>query len=161
MPDSGSDTPEAGAKGAPKASRFTTDVNTKWSDLLLLLCFFVAGLVDSAAFNMYGCFVSMQTGQSSLIPSTNSPLTTSSRKHHLCRSRRKPPTREPPQQSLVPLSCRHRLFRRRRPLLLQLPPSLRPSKAMGPHLILPHPGSPHRPRCTTRYSRRSMEPSPR
>ncbi|KAJ4003590.1 hypothetical protein NW752_011014 [Fusarium irregulare] len=62
MPDSGSDTPEAGAKGAPKASRFTADIKTKWSDLLLLLCFFVAGLVDSAAFNMYGCFVSMQTG---------------------------------------------------------------------------------------------------
>ncbi|KAF4442644.1 hypothetical protein F53441_11685 [Fusarium austroafricanum] len=66
MPDSGSgsDNPEAGPKGGskPVANRFTTEIDTKWGDLLLLICFFVAGLVDSAAFNMYGCFVSMQTG---------------------------------------------------------------------------------------------------
>ncbi|KAI1029908.1 hypothetical protein LB503_008387 [Fusarium chuoi] len=65
MPDSGSDSPEAGVKGetkSPVASRFTTEVDTRWGDILLLICFFVAGLVDSAAFNMYGCFVSMQTG---------------------------------------------------------------------------------------------------
>ncbi|KAI5458993.1 hypothetical protein BGZ63DRAFT_390094 [Mariannaea sp. PMI_226] len=42
--------------------RWTVDINTRWGDLLLLMCFFIAGLVDSAAFNMYGCFVSMQTG---------------------------------------------------------------------------------------------------
>jgi hypothetical protein len=66
MPDSGSDNPEAGPKGeskSPVASRFTTEIDTRWGDILLLICFFVAGLVDSAAFNMYGCFVSMQTGQ--------------------------------------------------------------------------------------------------
>ncbi|KAH7244435.1 uncharacterized protein BKA55DRAFT_85040 [Fusarium redolens] len=65
MPDSGSDNPEAGPKGEPKspvASRFTTEIDPRWGDILLLICFFVAGLVDSAAFNMYGCFVSMQTG---------------------------------------------------------------------------------------------------
>ncbi|KAM0078935.1 hypothetical protein ACKRZS_008803 [Fusarium odoratissimum] len=65
MPDSGSDNPEAGPKGeskSPVASRFTTEIDTRWGDILLLICFFVAGLVDSAAFNMYGCFVSMQTG---------------------------------------------------------------------------------------------------
>ncbi|KAF5679770.1 DUF1275 domain-containing protein [Fusarium heterosporum] len=64
MPDSGSDNPEAGPKGgSPKpVSRFSAEVDTRWGDLLLLVCFFVAGLVDSAAFNMYGCFVSMQTG---------------------------------------------------------------------------------------------------
>lgn len=37
-------------------------IDTKWADGLLLLCFFCSGLVDSMAFNMYGCFVSMQTG---------------------------------------------------------------------------------------------------
>ncbi|KAF4955595.1 hypothetical protein FGADI_4430 [Fusarium gaditjirri] len=65
MPDSGSDNPEAAPKGetkSPVASRFTTEIDTRWGDILLLICFFVAGLVDSAAFNMYGCFVSMQTG---------------------------------------------------------------------------------------------------
>ncbi|KAM0231912.1 hypothetical protein ACHAPO_008210 [Fusarium lateritium] len=65
MPDSGSDNPEAGSKGGSPSTvsrRFTTDIDTRWGDLLLLVCFFIAGLVDSAAFNMYGCFVSMQTG---------------------------------------------------------------------------------------------------
>ncbi|KAF4971047.1 hypothetical protein FZEAL_9932 [Fusarium zealandicum] len=64
MPDSSSDNPEAGSKEAasPISRRFTSEVDVKWGDVLLLVCFFVAGLVDSAAFNMYGCFVSMQTG---------------------------------------------------------------------------------------------------
>ncbi|CAF3451887.1 hypothetical protein SNK03_002785 [Fusarium graminearum] len=64
MPDSGSDSPEAGPKGGfpTPVRRFTSDIDTRWGDLLLLVCFFIAGLVDSAAFNMYGCFVSMQTG---------------------------------------------------------------------------------------------------
>ncbi|KAM0544120.1 hypothetical protein ACHAPJ_012002 [Fusarium lateritium] len=65
MPDSSSDNPEAGSKEASPSSvskRFTSEVDVRWGDILLLVCFFVAGLVDSAAFNMYGCFVSMQTG---------------------------------------------------------------------------------------------------
>ncbi|KAL2682426.1 hypothetical protein Neosp_006877 [[Neocosmospora] mangrovei] len=65
MPDS-SDNPEAGSKEAvPPSSisrRFAAEVDVRWGDILLLVCFFVAGLVDSAAFNLYGCFVSMQTG---------------------------------------------------------------------------------------------------
>lgn len=65
MPDS-SDNPEAGSKeSVPTSSisrRFTAEVDVRWGDILLLVCFFVAGLVDSAAFNLYGCFVSMQTG---------------------------------------------------------------------------------------------------
>ncbi|KAF5020974.1 hypothetical protein F66182_6986 [Fusarium sp. NRRL 66182] len=61
MPDSSSDNPEAGPKRA-SSERFTAEVDVRWADILLLICFFVAGLVDSAAFNLYGCFVSMQTG---------------------------------------------------------------------------------------------------
>ncbi|KAH6962235.1 hypothetical protein BKA56DRAFT_736990 [Ilyonectria sp. MPI-CAGE-AT-0026] len=61
-----SESPEATAKEQARAigssQRWTGDVDTRWGDLLLLVCFLVAGLVDSAAFNMYGCFVSMQTG---------------------------------------------------------------------------------------------------
>ena len=38
------------------------NVTTKWADLLLILCFFVSGLVDSVAFNVWSCFASMQTG---------------------------------------------------------------------------------------------------
>lgn len=43
-------------------TRWTEEVDPRWGDLVLLVCFLIAGLVDSAAFNMYGCFVSMQTG---------------------------------------------------------------------------------------------------
>lgn len=43
--------------------RLDADVDPKWADLILLGCFFCSGLVDSMAFNMYACFVSMQTGQ--------------------------------------------------------------------------------------------------
>ncbi|KAH6622031.1 hypothetical protein C7974DRAFT_414705 [Boeremia exigua] len=42
--------------------RLDADVDAKWADLILLGCFFCSGLVDSMAFNMYACFVSMQTG---------------------------------------------------------------------------------------------------
>ncbi|KAM0425319.1 hypothetical protein ACHAPT_009375 [Fusarium lateritium] len=67
MPDTSSDNPEAGSKeSTPTTSsisqRLTAEVDVRWGDILLLVCFFIAGLVDSAAFNLYGCFVSMQTG---------------------------------------------------------------------------------------------------
>lgn len=43
--------------------RLDADIDAKWADLILLGCFFCSGLIDSMAFNMYACFVSMQTGQ--------------------------------------------------------------------------------------------------
>jgi hypothetical protein len=43
--------------------RLDADVDARWADLILLGCFFCSGLIDSMAFNMYACFVSMQTGQ--------------------------------------------------------------------------------------------------
>ena len=49
-------------------SRFTSDIDTAWADTILLGCFFVAGIVDSVAFNTYSCFVSMQTGESLSYP---------------------------------------------------------------------------------------------
>ena len=42
--------------------RLTAEIDTKWGDIILIGCFFCAGLIDSVAFNIYGCFVSMQTG---------------------------------------------------------------------------------------------------
>lgn len=42
--------------------RLDAQIDTKWGDLILLGCFFCSGLIDSMAFNMYSCFVSMQTG---------------------------------------------------------------------------------------------------
>lgn len=44
-------------------SRFTSDIDTKWGDVILLGCFLLTGMVDSVAFNTYSCFVGMQTGE--------------------------------------------------------------------------------------------------
>lgn len=44
-------------------SRFTSEVDPKWADAILLGCFLVAGIVDSVVYNKYTCFVSMQTGE--------------------------------------------------------------------------------------------------
>ncbi|GAE00001.1 conserved hypothetical protein [Paecilomyces variotii No. 5] len=41
---------------------FRAEVDTRWSDLILILCGFVGGLVDGLAFNAWGNFASMQTG---------------------------------------------------------------------------------------------------
>ena len=39
------------------------DITEDWSDMVLLLGCFVTGLLDAAVFNVWSCFVSMQTGQ--------------------------------------------------------------------------------------------------
>jgi Protein of unknown function (DUF1275) len=45
--------------------RMKLDVEPNRTQLILLGLFFVTGLVDGAAYNVYSCFVSMQTGWSS------------------------------------------------------------------------------------------------
>jgi len=42
--------------------RFTSDVDPRWGDIVLLGCFLTTGMVDSVAFNTWNCFVGMQTG---------------------------------------------------------------------------------------------------
>lgn len=48
------------------------DVHEDWADVVLLVLSFISGMVDSAVFNTWSCFVSMQTGTSlhPLLPST-------------------------------------------------------------------------------------------
>ena len=41
---------------------FNADVSRSWADLVLLLCYVVTGLLDSASTQVWGSFVSMQTG---------------------------------------------------------------------------------------------------
>jgi hypothetical protein len=41
---------------------FAADIDTKYTDLILILCGFVSGLVDGLSFNAWGSFASMQTG---------------------------------------------------------------------------------------------------
>lgn len=38
----------------------TADIDTRWADLILIVCFLIAGLIDSGAYNAYECFTSMQ-----------------------------------------------------------------------------------------------------
>ncbi|RHZ55184.1 hypothetical protein CDV55_102735 [Aspergillus turcosus] len=45
-------------------AHLTTDINPHYSDLLLLLCYVITGLLDSSAVFIWGSFVSMQTGNS-------------------------------------------------------------------------------------------------
>jgi hypothetical protein len=40
------------------------EVSRSWADLVLLMCYVVTGLLDSASTQVWGAFVSMQTGQS-------------------------------------------------------------------------------------------------
>lgn len=54
-------------KKASIRSRLEAQIDTKWGDIVLLACFYCSGLIDSMAFNMYGCFVSMQTGNTIFI----------------------------------------------------------------------------------------------
>lgn len=39
-----------------------TEITTEWADLVLIACCFVSGVIDSVAFDVWGCFCSMQTG---------------------------------------------------------------------------------------------------
>lgn len=48
--------------------RLNAEIDANWADSILLGCFFCSGLIDSMAFNMYACFVSMQTGQQIIAP---------------------------------------------------------------------------------------------
>ncbi|KAK0730124.1 hypothetical protein B0H67DRAFT_24173 [Lasiosphaeris hirsuta] len=38
------------------------DVNRDWADVVLILCYLITGLLDSASISVWGSFVSMQTG---------------------------------------------------------------------------------------------------
>ncbi|OTA91301.1 hypothetical protein M434DRAFT_397322 [Hypoxylon sp. CO27-5] len=42
--------------------RMTVDVRRDWADLVLLACYIITGLLDSASISTWGSFVSMQTG---------------------------------------------------------------------------------------------------
>lgn len=42
--------------------QMTAEVSRSWADVVLLLCYVVTGLLDSASTQVWGAFVSMQTG---------------------------------------------------------------------------------------------------
>jgi len=40
----------------------TVDVSRDWADVILVLCYFITGMLDSSSISVWGSFVSMQTG---------------------------------------------------------------------------------------------------
>ncbi|SPO01444.1 related to DUF1275 domain protein [Cephalotrichum gorgonifer] len=42
--------------------RLTVDLNREWADIVLILCYLITGLLDSASISIWRSFVSMQTG---------------------------------------------------------------------------------------------------
>jgi len=57
-----------GRKPDSLASRWrrhlAVDVSRDWADLVLIMCYFITGLLDSSSISVWGSFVSMQTGES-------------------------------------------------------------------------------------------------
>jgi hypothetical protein len=45
-----------------KQSWMMQEVTESWGDLILLACVFISGLLDAAIFNVWSCFIGMQTG---------------------------------------------------------------------------------------------------
>ncbi|KAB8258147.1 hypothetical protein BDV32DRAFT_151649 [Aspergillus pseudonomiae] len=52
---------------ASLARHFRTNIDTTHTDIVLIICGFVSGLVDGLSFNAWGSFASMQTGNSVFI----------------------------------------------------------------------------------------------
>ncbi|KAF3060978.1 hypothetical protein GL218_03847 [Daldinia childiae] len=50
------------SKSARWRKSLTTDVRRDWADLVLLACYIITGMLDSASISTWGSFVSMQTG---------------------------------------------------------------------------------------------------
>ena len=49
------------------------EVSRSWADLVLLMCYVVTGLLDSASTQVWGAFVSMQTGTSRAVRGRSLP----------------------------------------------------------------------------------------
>ena len=43
--------------------RLMVDIKRDWADVVLILCYVITGLLDSASISVWGSFVSMQTGE--------------------------------------------------------------------------------------------------
>ena len=143
--------PPSDTSSSEKATSYLmADVSTRWADLVLMVNFFISGLVDSGAYNAYSCFVSMQVSLSiknhtqqfrSQQPAkyihTNIPT---DRKHNLPRPRRKLPPRQHPIPGLAQIPHSNPLLHPRRGPNLLFPPYLRRAQTLGPSrfILLPN-----------------------
>jgi len=98
----------------------TADVHKAYGDLVLLFCYIITGLLDSSSVQVWGSFVSMQTGKFVVFGCTQPNIDLYYRQHRLLRSR----TVEPPgsQYPLDPCRYLSRRFLRRQLLLRALSP---------------------------------------
>lgn len=55
---------KGGGLYANLARHFQAEIDTRYADIVLIVCGFVSGLVDGLSFNAWGSFSSMQTGTS-------------------------------------------------------------------------------------------------
>lgn len=75
---------------------FLAEINTNWTDGLLIVCAFVSGLVDGLSFNAWGSFSSMQSGPSAILMAIMiHTMLTNNRKLRFHSPRRCRPTRLP------------------------------------------------------------------
>lgn len=65
---------------------FDAEITESWADSVLIVSSFITGLLDSAVFNVWSCFVSMQTGKI-IYPYRMILLTNIDRQHALSRPR--------------------------------------------------------------------------
>lgn len=57
-----------GDKGVKTTTKyFYQEIDSSWTAVLIIACYFVSGLVDSVAYSVWSCFVGMQTGKLPLI----------------------------------------------------------------------------------------------
>lgn len=160
-PASSSSPSSSSSRPAPWRRRMTADASLSRADLVLLLCYVVTGLLDSASTQVWGAFVSMQTGAgvAALPPPRGAARLThrAARKHRLRRpgprlarllARHAPPV---PLRRLPP-----RLLRRLLPLRPLPPPRLTPPP-LGPLRLLRRPGGPDRRRRPRRRPRPARE----
>ena len=54
--------PENRSLAARWKSHMVAEVSRDWADIVLILCYLITGLLDSASISVWGSFVSMQTG---------------------------------------------------------------------------------------------------
>ncbi|KAI5269474.1 hypothetical protein E4T47_07073 [Aureobasidium subglaciale] len=62
MPDIEDNQEQAKSQMGSLREHFDAEVTESWADMVLIGSSFITGLLDSAVFNVWSCFVSMQTG---------------------------------------------------------------------------------------------------
>lgn len=84
-----------------------TDIHREWTDLVLLVCYVVTGLLDSASISTWGSFVSMQTGLFLPIAAlpVEKPELTGCRQHGIYRLGNHPSPRVYQMDQVRHLSC--------------------------------------------------------